>query len=103
MDFTIETADYIFGNSKTALFLFYSKESEDTKNELLLAALRTESDLPLIAADYSLEATQRFVNLIGISEEDIPTIRIISPSGSRPQDLKKFVYDENVITAPKIL
>lgn len=57
MDFTIEVADYIFGNSITALFLFYSKDSQDSKNELMLAALKNEFDLPLVAADYSQEAT----------------------------------------------
>lgn len=119
MNFTMDSANLIFGGMKTGLFLFYvddgkQKDMMDAKQEFKNVATHFDQDkLPMVLVDLSSQASIRLANLLGLnrgiyiyhkfSKDDIPSVFLIKPEGDSPDDLKKYIYDESSIKTQKIV
>jgi hypothetical protein len=83
MEFSLDTANYVFGSMRSTLFLFIGQEHREARAEFVkLGALYDSERLPLVVVDISKDAAIRLANLIGLAPGDLPAIRMITSTGS---------------------
>jgi protein disulfide-isomerase A1 len=91
-EFEEDYIEAIFGNKKAAMVLFdsaregshheaFKQASKDNKGEILFSTSSVKGGIQ-----------ERLAEFIGVSEADLPTLRIISPEA----DMKKFTYEGDV-------
>eukprot|EP01017_Pseudomicrothorax_dubius_P007214 TRINITY_DN121_c0_g2_i3.p1 TRINITY_DN121_c0_g2~~TRINITY_DN121_c0_g2_i3.p1 ORF type:complete len:487 (-),score=179.29 TRINITY_DN121_c0_g2_i3:185-1645(-) len=99
--FTQKAAQRIFGEGIPALFLF--QESDEAGNQALEqlkeAANELKGKIVISTSGVREGLPKRLADYVGVAEKDIPTVRIVDPSGS---DMRKFTL-EGAITAQSIV
>lgn len=97
MPFNQKSADKIFSTNQNCLFLFIkSKDAECCKAPqaaLTEAANTLKGKILLSYAELSEDLGNRLAEYVGVTEADLPCVRIVSPSDD---DVKKYLYTGDI-------
>lgn len=95
LPFTQKAAQRIFGDGIPALFLFH--EGEDAGNKALEALKEASAALKgkiiLSVSGVKEGLPKRLADYVGVSEKDVPTIRIVDPGHD---ELQKFTLESDI-------
>lgn len=94
IDFSDEYIEPIFGQRKAAVFLFRSKEDDETDYSKTFAdaANKLKGDILFVKSGIKDGIQHRLAEFIGVEESMLPTIRILNPA----KNMAKFTYEHSV-------
>ena len=93
-EFDQPTAQRIFGENKNAILLFKSNDQQNGQNEEAFRALGTELKGRLIFSIVDVESPlgTRVADYLGVTKNDVPTVRIVQPEG----ELHKYLLEGEI-------
>jgi protein disulfide-isomerase A1 len=91
IDFSEDYIEPIFGNKKAALFLFRSADAKDSEYMKTFAAASKsmKGDILFVESGVSEGIQERLAEFIGVTKDDLPTMRILDPAAN----MKKFTWE----------
>lgn len=97
--FNEATAEFIFGRSKTGLFL-YRDPSKDSKLDEIMKEVAPEyrGKIYFVACGISEDLEEKLAEYIGVTEADLPVLKIheVGEVGVKKYTLKKPISKENI-------